>query len=520
MAAATLNNRLLNLVIAWEIRCRSVRTRLVFEVSKEYMMTGRTDQIDFTHWDWLPMAAAEIEDYLNRLLTEASITPHNISARSKSIRSFLGKHHQKQYDDPIKEVTDSVGVRIITYSNTDRDRSAELIRDRFVVKDGEDRNPGDEKPPERRGYDCQHIIISGEKPQTESDWMVKNGKLFKYFQTFGGLEIQIRTVAAHAWAEFEHARRYKGPSYNTMSEQDKETIDQLFGAASDARSALDETFVAIDRLLAHPTQGTDSERFSVEPSQAADRKRNAHADEAVTPVDAQTLEEFLAKRFPQDNVGSSAGVEFATELVKACGLSSIEALEDALEVVDSDQVRSLMDLDVPVTRVRRLDDELLALFGQEYIRLTGNIGSVKTRAKQLEWRFDRLRGKTQYRIYSLEGEDSPEESDSVILSAAATVREVARIVANLKGISAVTFHDGVSQNNDLLESARAKEVTLSDGSSIWVATNLNRHASERMITEILEQSGGVDLQVLKDGYLVASGQPADDVAEGIQPPRF
>lgn len=483
-------------------------------------MAHRSDQIDFTHWDWLPMASAEIEDYLNRLLTEASITPHNISARSKSIRSFLGKHQQKNYDNPIKEVTDSVGVRIITYSNTDRDRSAELIRDRFIVKDGEDRNPGDEKPPRLRGYDCQHIIISGEQTQTESDWMLKNGKLSRYFDTFGGLEIQIRTVAAHAWAEFEHSRRYKGASYDTMSDQDKGTIDQLFGAASDARRALDETFVAIDRLLAHPSQDSDAESFSAIPSQVAERKRTEYAHETVTPVDSPALAEFLAKRFPQDDVGSPIGVEFATELVKACDLLTIEELDDALEVVDSDQVRSLMDSDVPVTRVRRLDDELLALFGQQYIRLTGDIGSVKTRAKQLEWRFDRLRGKTQYRIYSLEGEDSPEEAQSVILSAAATVREVARIVANLKGISAVDFHSGISQNNDLLESTRAKEVTLSDGSSVWVATNLNRHASERMITEILEQSEGVDLQVLKDGYLIASGQPADDDTDETQPPQF
>lgn len=97
---------------------------------------------------------------------------------------------------------------------------------------------------------------------------------------------------------------------------------------------------------------------------------------------------------------------------------------------------------------------------------------------------------------------------------------MARIVANLKGISAVDFHSGISQNNDLLESTRAKEVTLSDGSSVWVATNLNRHASERMITEILEQSEGVDLQVLKDGYLIASGQPADDDTDETQPPQF
>src|SRR5699024_4486610 len=66
-------------------------------------------------------------------------------------------------------------------------------------------------------------------------------------------EIQIRTVASHAWAEFEHSRRYKGVGYRKVSEHDRETIDQLFGAAADARSALDETFTAIDRVLANPS---------------------------------------------------------------------------------------------------------------------------------------------------------------------------------------------------------------------------------------------------------------------------
>ena len=43
---------------------------------------------DYVDWDWLPGAAAEIEVYLARLLTEASITAHAVDARSKSIASF------------------------------------------------------------------------------------------------------------------------------------------------------------------------------------------------------------------------------------------------------------------------------------------------------------------------------------------------------------------------------------------------------------------------------------------------
>ncbi|WP_457963024.1 hypothetical protein [Arthrobacter sp. D1-29] len=107
--------------------------------------------IDYTTWDWLPNAAAEMEAYVVRLLEESGIKPHDVSARAKSIASFQRKQQAKRYTDPVQQVTDTVAIRIITYSNTDRERTSELIRGRFVVKDGEDRNPGDEKPVRLRG---------------------------------------------------------------------------------------------------------------------------------------------------------------------------------------------------------------------------------------------------------------------------------------------------------------------------------------------------------------------------------
>ncbi|GAB16759.1 hypothetical protein GOEFS_014_00010, partial [Gordonia effusa NBRC 100432] len=60
------------------------------------MTAGHVD-VDYTNWDWLPQAAAEIQDYLARLLVEASIKPHDISARSKLISSFQKKCELKGY---------------------------------------------------------------------------------------------------------------------------------------------------------------------------------------------------------------------------------------------------------------------------------------------------------------------------------------------------------------------------------------------------------------------------------------
>lgn len=465
--------------------------------------------MDYRNWDWLPKAANEIERYLERLLAEAAVTAHAVSARPKSITSFLDKCDRKKYPDPMQEVTDIVAVRIITYSVTDRDRATQLIQDRFTVK--QEHNPGDAKPTQRRGYDCQHLIVTGESSTADPGWMIAGGKLSQYFTTFGGLEIQIRTVAAHAWAEFEHSRRYKGQPYQAISNQDRTTINQLFGAASDARRALDETFVAIDMLLANPTSLTAS---SIRAGGSRDggledglATENVHED-SLTRVEASTLRDYLAERFPDDEEASERGMQFACELVNACGLNSIEALSDTLDTIDGDDVRRLMDTPTSVTRVRRLDDELLAKFGEAFIKATGALGTVEKRGQQLEWRYDRVRNKVstfRYNTYTLGGGDCPEELRAATMPAARVVRELAHVVAHHKGSAKTRIPNAVSETpDDLPPSARARRVPLSDGESLWVATNLSRKSSEALMRQLLQLAEGLDLHVMKDDHELAS----------------
>lgn len=457
-------------------------------------------EIDYTTWDWLPLAATEIEAYIVRLLEESGIKPHDVSARAKSIASFQRKHQSKSYTDPVQQITDIVAIRIITYSNTDRKRTAELIRGRFIIKDREDKNPGDTKPDRLRGYDCLHIVVSNEDPAAETGWIVSGGKLSRFFKEFGGLEIQIRTVAGHAWAEFEHARRYKGAQYQAINDQDQETIDQLFGAASDARRALDETFVAIDRILARPSVDNMRE-FIGEKLEVSSMVANGG-----TPLDSHSLRNLLVSRFPDDEESSEKGLAFALELARSCGLVTTESLDTVLETVDSEQVVALMDASGPVTRVRRLDDELLARFGEEYIRLTGAVGSVGTRAQQLESRFDRLRGKARYKAYFIEGSDRPTDLEAGPHTATGTVRALARLVAKKRGISAVTGMDEISSADDLPRGARTKEVPLSQDESIWVMTNLSRDYSEVLMRKILGEAPDLKVHIVRDDTVVA-GSP-------------
>lgn len=481
-------------------------------------MTGAFDTTDYMDWDWLPGAAAEIEVYLERLLTEGSITAHAVEARSKSIASFQRKCAQKGYEDPRRQVTDTVAVRLIMYSDTDKDRAVALIRERFEAL--EDFNPGDSKPPQRRGYDCAHLVITGEKESQARDWLVASGDLRRYFDRFGGLEIQVRTVAAHAWAEFEHSRRYKGVGYRHISTHDQQTIDQLFGAAADARRALDETFTAIERVLANPTrldarededplgddQAAQARPGTVDAASGDPSGAEADGPEAPpTALDVPSLKAFLAARFPGDNAGSDRGIEFACELVRACGLTTLTELAQELEAIDSAEVRDLMDTTTAVTRVRRLDDELLALYGEEYIGSTESIGAVGRRGDQLRWRYDRLRDKVTLRrrpvVFQVFGADCPENVQARKMPAARVVRELARIVAEREGAASVVRDGAISLAEDLPLSARPRPVRLQDGTDLWVATNLRREASEAIMTALMDAAPALDLRVMRNGLL-------------------
>ena len=269
--------------------------------------------------------------------------------------------------------------------------------------------------------------------------------------------------------------------YQAIKDQAQETIDQLFGAASDARRALDETFVAIDRILARPSVVNDQEHIG------EDLKAHGTSANVGSPLDRPSLATLMASRFPDDEEASEKGIAFGLELAQLCGLETIESLEAALEVVDSEQVLALMDASGPVTRVRRLDDELLARFGEDYVDLTGEAGSLSTRAQQLEWRFDRLRGKARYKAYFIQGIDRSVDLESGPHTAARTVRELARLVAQKSGIDAVITMDAIGRADDLPKGARAKEVPLSSEQSIWVITNLNRDCAETLMKRILRQ---------------------------------
>jgi len=138
---------------------------------------------------------------IERLLSVNAISVHSITQRCKTIESFSRKIEKKNAYESLMDITDLAGIRIITLFSEDVDVVAKLIEREFII---DSKNSIDKRAaldPDRFGYLSLHYVASLNESR---------GKLQEYFG-FGELkmEIQIRSILQHTWAEIEHDIGYK-----------------------------------------------------------------------------------------------------------------------------------------------------------------------------------------------------------------------------------------------------------------------------------------------------------------------
>lgn len=141
---------------------------------------------------------------LRGLLVSAKIPFLDVTYRVKGEQSFLQKSKKKRYPDPIKDCSDILGIRIITYIESDVDRTSELLRNSFSVDDTRSLDKRALLDVDRIGYRSVHFIASLGAARSS----LPENAAFAH----SVFEVQIRTVLQHAWAEIEHDRNYKLPT--------------------------------------------------------------------------------------------------------------------------------------------------------------------------------------------------------------------------------------------------------------------------------------------------------------------
>ena len=296
-------------------------------------------------------------ELVTALLDEAGINYLSIDGRTKSVASFAAKAARQvegraAYTDPLVEITDQIGLRVITYVHSDVAAVVEVFEDQLRVL--HDRDLGEETANAGQfGYASRHVLLEvGDPPPASYDDLVGHRA-----------SVQVRTVLQHAWAEFEHDIRYKG----TVPEEHAPDLDRRFTLAAGLLELADQEFSAIRARLQGSAPRTQPE-----------------ADPSDPRISGQELAAFLAERYSDAGWSRTDHYGWIAGLLLELGITSFDELDGLLTSVDPDAVIRRMGYRYPAGAVRRLDDALLAIFGEQYVGLTGNAHRVPLLRARLE----------------------------------------------------------------------------------------------------------------------------------------
>ncbi|MFD1007248.1 GTP pyrophosphokinase [Oceanisphaera ostreae] len=145
----------------------------------------------------------KVKVLLSELLRINGIKFHLIDGRTKTIESFQEKIRKpnKFYENPLKQLTDLSGVRVIVYYHDDVEKVANVLVKEFQVVEKEVSHQASEYNPEQFGYISLHYIVKIGLDRAElSEWKMYESLL---------VEVQIRTVLQHSWTSISHALQYK-----------------------------------------------------------------------------------------------------------------------------------------------------------------------------------------------------------------------------------------------------------------------------------------------------------------------
>jgi len=148
----------------------------------------------------------QLKELLTSILDNKAVKFQAVESRCKTVESLEVKLQRKQnkYTDPINEITDFCGIRIILFYVDDIEKAEKLIKAEFLIDAQNSINKTLALKENEFGYQSLHYVVNIDERRAQlSEWSkYKNLKA----------EIQIRTVLQHSWASISHELEYKNDS--------------------------------------------------------------------------------------------------------------------------------------------------------------------------------------------------------------------------------------------------------------------------------------------------------------------
>ncbi|HUT91460.1 MAG TPA: RyR domain-containing protein [Thermoguttaceae bacterium] len=198
-----------------------------------------------------------------------------VEARAKAIPSFAEKIIRKRYSDPMTQMTDLCGARVITEHRDEIDRVRDYVRRHFEIHTSED--VLERLSVGEFGYLSVHLIVSmregqfGDLAETlfRAECEGPNGDAFR--DALSRLderrtpeqcqetslapgpkfkaEIQVRTLLQHAWAAFGHDRLYK--SEFEVPRRWRRDANRIAAALEEADEGIGRTIRGVERYRSY-----------------------------------------------------------------------------------------------------------------------------------------------------------------------------------------------------------------------------------------------------------------------------
>lgn len=293
---------------------------------------------------------ADLAESAKRIAEEAlkrrGIRVHSIEARAKDPASFGRKAakpskndpNRPMYSNPLEQITDKAAIRIITFFPRTIREIDEMLQAEYKVVEHFDKGESLIEE-ERFGYQSVHYLITLENIRTS---------LPEYERFTNALvEVQVRTILQHTWAEIEHDIQYKSSA--TIPRDIKRRFMSLAGLLEIA----DREFQAI---------------------QDADRELTVRAETLVSAgklatveVTASSLKAYLDKVLGTDGRMSDFSYDWIARLLLRLGFTSLEQVDQCVSRYDDDKLSRLVD-GTRQGQITRFEYMLLAGMGNKFIQ--------------------------------------------------------------------------------------------------------------------------------------------------------
>ncbi len=258
----------------------------------------------------------EMSDIIEKILRANKIPFHSINYRVKEKDSYLSKCQKDKYKNPVNEVMDVSGIRIIAYTNQDVANICNVIKKEFNIDPDNSGDKAEVLDDNKVGYLSVHYIAQLNESRT----------ILPEYEEFEGLksEIQVRTLLQHAWAEIEHDKNYKFSGVLPMD------IKRRFHLVAGVLEMMDREFDNLSNDIEHHKDLI---------------KADIDNDQLNIFIDSLSINGYLEQKFPDENFRS-----------RFVGLTIIQEL-NAFGIYNLYQFANLFEHDL-ISIMKKYDSDL------------------------------------------------------------------------------------------------------------------------------------------------------------------